>query len=227
MARNEKKLRGIFEKPPDSGIFYIQYFDINGNRRREKVGRRSTRSRSSPSGKQKSSRGKSFQRTFARALSHSKNCSMTRSKSAGRRTALKRRITTDSSSRSCASTSATGRRRASASRRLCVSCWISRTRENGLLPASTAGRLPFHLSSESESRTRKLLSTRRPKSRRRRRITGAFAFCPIPRRRSSSNTSGCTTRSTSPRFSSAFTLECERGSSFGCNGRISISNGGF
>jgi len=41
MARNEKKLRGIFEMPPDSGIFYIQYFDINGNRRREKAGRRS------------------------------------------------------------------------------------------------------------------------------------------------------------------------------------------
>ena len=41
MARNEKKLRGIFEMPSDSGIFYIQYFDINGNRRREKVGRRS------------------------------------------------------------------------------------------------------------------------------------------------------------------------------------------
>ncbi|HEY1647066.1 MAG TPA: site-specific integrase [Terracidiphilus sp.] len=41
MARNEKRLRGIFEMPPDSGIFYIQYFDINGNRRREKVGRRS------------------------------------------------------------------------------------------------------------------------------------------------------------------------------------------
>ena len=41
MARNEKKLRDIFEMPPDSGIFYIQYFDINGNRRREKAGRRS------------------------------------------------------------------------------------------------------------------------------------------------------------------------------------------
>lgn len=41
MARTEKKLRGIYEMPPDSGIFYIQYFDINGNRRREKVGRRS------------------------------------------------------------------------------------------------------------------------------------------------------------------------------------------
>jgi hypothetical protein len=38
MARNKKKLRGIFEMPPDSGIFYIQYFDINGNRHREKVG---------------------------------------------------------------------------------------------------------------------------------------------------------------------------------------------
>jgi site-specific recombinase XerD len=41
MARNEKKLRGIYEMPPDSGTFYIQYFDINGNRRREKAGRRS------------------------------------------------------------------------------------------------------------------------------------------------------------------------------------------
>jgi len=38
----EEALRArIFEMPPDSGIFYIQYFDINGNRRREKAGRRS------------------------------------------------------------------------------------------------------------------------------------------------------------------------------------------
>ncbi|MFC5862029.1 tyrosine-type recombinase/integrase [Acidicapsa dinghuensis] len=41
MARNEQKLRGIYEMPPDSGIYFIQYFDINGNRRREKAGRRS------------------------------------------------------------------------------------------------------------------------------------------------------------------------------------------
>ncbi len=41
MARTEKKLRGIYENPPDSGIFYIQYFDGEGKRRREKAGRRS------------------------------------------------------------------------------------------------------------------------------------------------------------------------------------------
>jgi hypothetical protein len=41
MRRTEKKLRGIYATPPDSGIFYIQYFDSQGKRRREKVGRRS------------------------------------------------------------------------------------------------------------------------------------------------------------------------------------------
>jgi site-specific recombinase XerD len=41
MARSYKKLRGIYEQPAKSGIFYIQYFDANGTRRREKVGLRS------------------------------------------------------------------------------------------------------------------------------------------------------------------------------------------
>ena len=41
MARGEKKLRGIYENPPNSGIFYVQYFDSEGRRRREKAGRRS------------------------------------------------------------------------------------------------------------------------------------------------------------------------------------------
>lgn len=41
MGRTEKKLRGIYENPPDSGIFYIQYFDIHSRQRREKAGRRS------------------------------------------------------------------------------------------------------------------------------------------------------------------------------------------
>lgn len=40
MARGEKKLRGIYENPPNSGIFYVQYFDSEGRRRREKAGRR-------------------------------------------------------------------------------------------------------------------------------------------------------------------------------------------
>jgi site-specific recombinase XerD len=41
MARSHKKLRGIYENPPESGIFFIQYFDVAGKRRREKAGRKS------------------------------------------------------------------------------------------------------------------------------------------------------------------------------------------
>jgi len=41
MARDHKKLRGVYENPPGSEIYYIQYFDVTGRRRREKVGRRS------------------------------------------------------------------------------------------------------------------------------------------------------------------------------------------
>jgi integrase len=36
-----KKLRGIYEDPPGTGIHWIQYFDQNGKRHREKVGLRS------------------------------------------------------------------------------------------------------------------------------------------------------------------------------------------
>jgi integrase len=36
-----KKLRGIYEDPPGSGIHWFQYFDQNGKRHREKVGLRS------------------------------------------------------------------------------------------------------------------------------------------------------------------------------------------
>jgi len=36
----EKKERGVFEKDPGSGIWWIRYY-INGRERREKVGRRS------------------------------------------------------------------------------------------------------------------------------------------------------------------------------------------
>lgn len=36
-----KKARGIFEKRPGSGIWWICYFDADGRKRREKVGRRS------------------------------------------------------------------------------------------------------------------------------------------------------------------------------------------
>jgi hypothetical protein len=35
----EKKVRGVFEKDPSSGIWWIWYY-INGTERREKIGRR-------------------------------------------------------------------------------------------------------------------------------------------------------------------------------------------
>jgi site-specific recombinase XerD len=41
MAKEEKKVRGVFEKVPGSGIWWIQYWDASGRRRREKAGRRS------------------------------------------------------------------------------------------------------------------------------------------------------------------------------------------
>ena len=37
-----KKIRGIFEKAPGSGIWWICYFDAGGRKRREKAGRRGT-----------------------------------------------------------------------------------------------------------------------------------------------------------------------------------------
>ena len=39
--KNRKKIRGVFEKVPGSDVWWIQYFDASGRRRREKAGRRS------------------------------------------------------------------------------------------------------------------------------------------------------------------------------------------
>src|SRR6476660_2980615 len=36
----EKKARGVFEKVRGSGVWWIQYFDADGKRRREKIGPR-------------------------------------------------------------------------------------------------------------------------------------------------------------------------------------------
>lgn len=42
MVRNgEKKRRGVYEKVPGSEVWWIQYYDAEGRRRREKVGRKS------------------------------------------------------------------------------------------------------------------------------------------------------------------------------------------
>ncbi len=42
MNSKVKKIRGIFEKVPGSGVWWIQYFDAQGRRRREKAGLRSS-----------------------------------------------------------------------------------------------------------------------------------------------------------------------------------------
>jgi site-specific recombinase XerD len=42
MAKEKKKIRGVFEKVPGSGIWWIQYFDAQGRRRREKAGLKSS-----------------------------------------------------------------------------------------------------------------------------------------------------------------------------------------
>jgi site-specific recombinase XerD len=42
MAKQEKKVRGVFEKVPGSSVWWIQYFDAQGRRRREKAGLKSS-----------------------------------------------------------------------------------------------------------------------------------------------------------------------------------------
>jgi site-specific recombinase XerD len=37
----QDKMRGVFQRPPGSGIWWISYFDSNGQHHREKIGRRS------------------------------------------------------------------------------------------------------------------------------------------------------------------------------------------
>lgn len=39
--KTEKKHRGVFEKEPGSGIWWVRYFDASGRKHREKVGRKS------------------------------------------------------------------------------------------------------------------------------------------------------------------------------------------
>ena len=40
MKKESKKVRGLFEKVPGSDVWWICYFDADGRKRREKVGRR-------------------------------------------------------------------------------------------------------------------------------------------------------------------------------------------
>ena len=38
MSKQEKKVRGVFEKVPGSGVWWIRFIDAEGVLRREKVG---------------------------------------------------------------------------------------------------------------------------------------------------------------------------------------------
>jgi integrase len=40
MKKDEKPVRGVFERPPESGVFWINYY-VNGKQHREKAGRKS------------------------------------------------------------------------------------------------------------------------------------------------------------------------------------------
>jgi hypothetical protein len=42
MEGNMSKQRGVYEKEPGSGVWWIQYFDADGRRQREMVGSRSS-----------------------------------------------------------------------------------------------------------------------------------------------------------------------------------------
>jgi site-specific recombinase XerD len=42
MPKQEKKVRGVFEKVPGSNVWWVQYFDAQGRRRREKAGLKSS-----------------------------------------------------------------------------------------------------------------------------------------------------------------------------------------
>jgi len=175
MARNEKKLRGIFEMPPDSGIFYIQYFDINGNRRREKVGRRSDAITLLAKRKTEKLQGKKLPENLRKRAVPFKELlddalEISRAEN-GAETTYNHGLKFEVFREHFGDRPAEG----ISKQEIVRFCWTSLMRENGLLPASIGGRLPFPSYSESESRMRELLSTRPPKSRRRRRITGAFA----------------------------------------------------
>src|SRR5271169_322736 len=41
MAKQEKKVRGVFEKVPGSGVWWIRFIDAEGALRREKAGSKS------------------------------------------------------------------------------------------------------------------------------------------------------------------------------------------
>jgi hypothetical protein len=219
MARNEKKLRGIFEMPPDSGIFYIQYFDVNGNRRREKVARRSDAITLLGKRKTEKLQGKKLPENLRKGAVPFKELlddalEISRAENGAETTynhGLKFEVFREHF----------GNRPAeSISKQEIVRFLLDLADEREWSPASfnrwqTSISFVFRVGVENEKIAFDPASKIKKKTE-----NNAFAFSPIARRRLSFDTSTSTTRSTNPRFSLAFTLESERGSSFGCNGRI-------
>ena len=54
MARKAGEDRGLFERPAGSGVWWVQYFDREGRRHREKVGSKSAARKSTLSGRPRS-----------------------------------------------------------------------------------------------------------------------------------------------------------------------------
>jgi hypothetical protein len=73
------KQRGIFEKQPGSGIWWICYFDQFGKKRREKAGTKSVAIKLYGKRKQQVLEGKSCRKISANHLSNSVNYLTTRS----------------------------------------------------------------------------------------------------------------------------------------------------
>ncbi len=73
------KRRGIFEKHPGSGIWWICYFDQLGKKRREKAGTKSVAIKPYGKRKQQVLEGKSCRKIFASHSSRSANCLTTHS----------------------------------------------------------------------------------------------------------------------------------------------------
>jgi hypothetical protein len=96
--RRESKPRGVFEKVPGSGVWWIRYLDQFGKKRREKAGSKSVAIKLYGKRKQQVLEGKKLPELFRMPRSTSVNCltmrSRTRSKISARtkRTFLASRI---------------------------------------------------------------------------------------------------------------------------------------
>lgn len=74
-----KQPRGVFEKVPGSGVWWIRYFDQFGKKRREKAGTKSVAIKLYGKRKQQVLEGKKLPSSSGNRRSTSVSCSMTRS----------------------------------------------------------------------------------------------------------------------------------------------------